>query len=144
MLLVSISAHRPRGGVTEYKRILKVVIGSIVIALFLVGCGSALSGGTYVWIDVPVDGISYPDLQPVNVQGHATGEDGISRIELYVEGELWKSLDDPEMEDDLARFTIEWLPPALGVYTLQAIAYGPDGDASLPDETTLYFGTTPY
>lgn len=125
------------------KRLLKVIFGSILISLILIGCGAEPAVGTYVWIDVPQDGISYADLQPVIVKGHATGESGITRIELYVEGELWRSVEDPEMEDGLAKFAIEWLPPELGVYTLQAIAYGPDDKASQEDQTTLYFGTTP-
>lgn len=124
-------------------RLLKVLFGSILISLVLVGCGSAPIGGTYVWIDVPQDGISFSELQPVIVKGHATGEEGVSRIELYVEGDLWRAVEDPVMDDGLAEFSIEWLPPELGVYTLEAIAYGPDDQASQPDQTTLFFGTTP-
>ena len=124
-------------------RLLKVILGSILLILILVGCGPAPAGATFVWIDVPHNMISYSELQPVIVQGHATGVDGISRIELYVEGDLWRTVEDPELVDGLASFTIEWLPPELGAYTLEAIAYGPDGQASEPDQTTVLFGLTP-
>ena len=125
------------------KRLLKVIFGSILISLILIGCGAEPAAGIYVWIDVPQDGISYAELQPVIVKGHATGSGGISHIDLYVEGEFWRSVDDPEIVDDLAKFEFEWLPPELGVYTLQAIAYGPDDQASQDDQTTIYFGITP-
>lgn len=125
------------------KRLLKVIFGSILISLILIGCGAEPAAGIYVWIDVPQDGISYAELQPVIVKGHATGRGGISRIELIVEGVLWRSVDEPEIVDDLATFEFEWLPPELGAYTLQVIAYGPDDQASQDDQTTLYFGITP-
>jgi hypothetical protein len=125
------------------KKSLVIVFGFILFSLVIAGCGETPPEGLYVWIDVPRDGISYAELQPVIVEGHATGTGGISRIELYVEGDLWRAVDEPEIADDLAKFEIEWLPPSLGVYTLEAIAYDGEGGASEPDRTTIFFGLTP-
>jgi len=116
------------------------LIALFLFTLVITGCDSVLPGGNYVWIDVPRDGHIYPELQPVIVEGHATGPEGITRIELYVDGDLWRGVDEPEMKDDLALFEIEWLPPDLGEYTLQAVAYGPGGEASQYDQTTISFG----
>lgn len=119
---------------------LRYLIPIILIALLITGCNAGSPSRTYVWIDVPRDGLTFPVLQPVKVEGHATGSDGVARIELYVDGELWRGLDDPPVEDDLARFEIEWLPPGLGVYTLQAVAYGESGEASAFDQAVISFG----
>lgn len=122
------------------KKPLIVWTGFLLIVQLLAGCKGALTGGTYVWIDVPRDGISFAELQPVVVEGHATSGDTITRIELYVGEELWRAVDDPVWEDHLARFEIEWLPPGPGLYTLRAIAYGEDGQASEFDEATISIG----
>ena len=119
------------------------MIGIVFISLIISGCGAVTPGGLYVWIDVPQDGVSFAALQPVIVKGHATGRGEITNIELYVEGELWRSVDDPEIVDDLARFEFEWLPPELGAYTLEAIVYDTEGNASQRDQTTIFFGLTP-
>jgi len=111
----------------------------ILFVLLAAGCGGTASG-TYVWIDVPVDGLFYPDIQPVNVEGHATSREGIARVELFVDGELWTTFDDPPVEGDLASFQAEWLPPGPGSYTIHAVAYGPDGAPSEYDETRITLG----
>ena len=121
------------------KNSLKYLLPIMLVAVLISSCGGAASG-TYVWIDVPVDGLSYPDVQPVNVEGHATGRDGISRVELFADGDLWSTIDDPPMNDDLASFQAEWLPPGPGSYTIHAVAYGPDGVPSQYDETHIKLG----
>jgi len=111
----------------------------ILLTLLVSSCGVGASG-TYVWIDVPVDGLSFPDVQPVNVEGHATGREGIARVELFVDGELWITIDDPPTVDTLASFQAEWLPPGPGSYIIHAVAYGSDGAPSEYDETRITLG----
>ena len=79
------------------KKSLKYLLPILLVALLISSCGGTASG-TYVWIDVPVDGLSYPDVQPVKVEGHAAGRDGVARVELFVDGDLWTTIDDPPME----------------------------------------------
>jgi len=112
----------------------------ILLLAVLAGCGAAQSSGTYVWIDVPEDGLSFPDLRPVTISGHTTGSGGVDRVELFVDGELWTSIDDPPMEDNLARFEAEWEPPAPGSYLIHAVAFSPAGDPSPQDQTRITFG----
>jgi hypothetical protein len=121
-------------------RSVRSLIFVLLMTVLLASCGTTSPRGSFVWIDVPLDGHSFPSLQPVNVQGHATGEVGITRIELFVDGELWTTIDDPLVKDDLASFQAEWLPPGLGSYTIHAIAYGPDGAPSEYDEARISFG----
>lgn len=108
-------------------------------SFILAACGPTPASGVYVWIDVPLDGLSFSDLQPINVEGHASGADGIARVEVYVDGELWTAVDDPRAEGSLAKFQTEWLPPGFGTYVIQAIAYAPDGSASQYDEARVSF-----
>ena len=112
----------------------------ILFVLLISGCGGASPSGIYVWIDVPMDGLSFAEVQAVKVKGHAAGQEGIARVELYVDGELWTTIDNPAVEDNLAAFHAEWLPPGTGSYTIHAIAYGPDGAPSEYDETRISFG----
>ena len=76
------------------KKSLIYLLSILLVTLLISSCSSTPSG-TYVWIDVPVDGLSYPDVQPVNVEGHATSGEGIARVELFVDGDLWTTIDDP-------------------------------------------------
>jgi hypothetical protein len=122
------------------KKSLRFLFAIILLPLLITSCNGAAPSGTYVWIDVPVDGLSYPDVQPVNVEGHATGNDSITRVELYVDGDLWSTIEDPPTEDTLANFQAEWLPPGPGSYTIHAIAYGSDGAPSEYDETHIRVG----
>jgi len=121
------------------KKSLKYLLPILLVTLLISSCGGTASG-IYVWIDVPVDGLSYPDVQPVKVKGHAAGRDGVVRIELFVDGDLWTTIDDPPMNEELASFQAEWLPPGPGSYTIHAVAYGPDGAPSEYDETRITLG----
>lgn len=60
---------------------------AILISLLITGCGSAPSDGILVWIDVPMDGLAFPKVQAVNIEGHASGSDGVSHVELYINGD---------------------------------------------------------
>lgn len=121
------------------KKSLIYLLPILLITLLISSCGGT-SGGIYVWIDVPVDGLSYPDVQPVKVEGHATGREGVARVELFVDGDLLTTIDDPPANEDLASFEAEWLPPGPGSYTIHAVAYGPDGVPSEYDETHITLG----
>jgi len=121
------------------KQWFRLLFPLILVSLLIVGC-SASSDGIYVWIDVPLDGLSFPEVQAVNIEGHASGAGGVSQVELYVNGDLWTTIEDPPTEGTLASFQTEWTPPAPGRYTIHAVAYGPDGAASQFDETKISFG----
>ncbi len=93
-----------------------------------------------VWIDVPLDGLAFPDVQAINIEGHAASPGGVSRVEVWINGALLTTVNDPPMEGDLAAFQAEWTPSAPGEYTIQAVAFGADGTSSQPDSARVTFG----
>jgi len=121
------------------KKSLRFLLPIILLTLLVSSCGVS-ADGIYVWIDVPLDGLSFPEVQAVNIEGHASGAGGVSRVELYVNGDLWTMIEDPPANGTLASFQTEWIPPAPGLYTIHAVAYGPDGATSQFDETRISIG----
>jgi hypothetical protein len=115
------------------------VLDLLVLAALLLGACGPTAGGTYVWIDVPLDGLSYPDVQPIQIEGHAAGSNPVTRIEILVNGTRQITLTDLVVEGALASFQSEWAPPAPGAYTLSAVAFSGE-DLSLPDSVHLTFG----
>lgn len=124
------------------KRTRFVLIFCLGLAL-LSACGSgeeAPGGGIFVWIDVPVSGLTVPPGQPVQVEGHAASSSGIDRVEIWVDGALAASISSLPAEGDLARFHFDWTPPGAGEYTIQAISFDSGGAASEPDSTHIFVG----
>ena len=107
------------------------------------GSGETPGGGTFVWIDVPVSGLTVPVGQSVQVEGHAASSSGIGYVEIWVDGALATTISSLSMEGDLARFNFEWTPPSAGEYTIQAISFDSGGIASEPDSTRVFVGEIP-
>jgi hypothetical protein len=121
------------------KRWLKLLCALALGALLLGACAGS-PGGNFVWIDVPLDGLTFPDVQAIKIEGHATGSGGVARVEIWIDGALLTTITDPPVEGVLANFHTEWTPSAPGEYTIQAVAYGSDGSASQPDSARITFG----
>jgi len=115
------------------------VLALVVILLSACGSGTPASR-VYVWIDVPTDGLAFPDIQGIKIVGHATAPDSVASIEVRVNGVLLSTIPNPPMDGTLANFHLEWTPPALGEYTIEAIAFGADGTTSEPDSARVIFG----
>jgi hypothetical protein len=113
-----------------------------LISLLLGSCGGSPASGTSVWIDVPVNGLRFPSLQEIQIEGHATSPGGISRVEVWVNSAVFTTINNPPTEGTLAKFQATWTPVALGEYTIQAVAFGTDGSASQPDSARVIFGAT--
>jgi hypothetical protein len=111
-----------------------------LVTLLLGSCGGAPAGGTSVWLDVPTDGLNFPAVQAIKVEGHASSPGGISRVEVWVNGSVFTTIDNPATEGTLANFHAAWTPTEAGEYTIQAIAYGTDGTASQADSARVTFG----
>lgn len=112
-----------------------------IAVLLLTACNMPVStSGVSVWIDVPLDGLEFPDVQAIKIEGHAASPASISRIEIWINGALQETIKDPLTESDLASFHTAWSPPAPGDYTIQAIAFSADGSASAPDSARVTFG----
>jgi hypothetical protein len=115
--------------------------GLLIAILFLTACSMPIpTSGISVWIDVPLDGLEIPDVQTIKIEGHAASPGSISRIEIWINGALQETINDPPTESDMASFHTAWSPAAPGVYTIQVIAFSADGSASAPDSARVTFG----
>jgi hypothetical protein len=109
--------------------------------LLLSNCSFISSpNGLRVWLDVPVNGLTFPEIQPIQIEGHASSRVGIDRIEISLNGALWQVVNSPVCERNLCSFSLTWQPENLGNYTVSAQAFDMDGQASLPDEAMVNFG----
>lgn len=121
------------------KRLCLLALG----ALFLGACGGAPAGGTFVWIDVPLDGLTFPDVQPIKIEGHATSSGGVARVEIWIDGALLTTINNPPLEGTLARFSYEWMPPGAGEHTIQTLSFSSSGEASEADTSRIFIGGGP-
>ncbi|HNR01499.1 MAG TPA: Ig-like domain-containing protein [Anaerolineaceae bacterium] len=120
----------------------KTVIYAVMTVLILLSsaCGQKAVTGTSVWIDVPVNNLVLAELQPVLIEGHAASPGGISRVDVFIDGSLLTTIQDPAGQDELAGFSAAWTPDQPGTYVIQTVAYGKDGSASEPDNTAITIG----
>jgi hypothetical protein len=95
----------------------------------LVGCTlpSGDGAGPSVWIDRPLNGESVP-LAAVIIQAHASDADGITKIEFLISDSLISSVSTEGAR--LEEASIEWMPPAPGVYTLNVRATDTQGNSN--------------
>lgn len=121
---------------------LKKWMGIFFCLLFLTGCGSAL-GSASIWIDVPLNPISLAEVQPVQIKGHAASEEGIAKVEVWVNGTLIDMIENPPTHNDLAAFETIFTPDGPGEYAIQVVATTPGGQASTPDTAVVIIGEAP-
>ena len=123
-----------------FGRIALLFLALIMTLGLLVGCSPLAPSSVSVWIDVPRDRLALSDIQAINIDGHAASSEGIRRIEVWINGVLLTAFDNPPSVDELASFHIDWTPDTLGEYTIQALAFSPDGTSSEPDSARVVFG----
>ena len=113
----------------------------ISLAGVLTACGSqAPSGGTYVWIDVPLNGITVPEGQPVKLEGHASNPNGTDRIEVFINGQIIHTISNLPTTNNLSAFEYSFMPPQPGEYIIQVVAYASIGEASEMDSARIIVG----
>lgn len=113
----------------------------IALTIALAGCEMPSSvGGTNVWIDVPLDGLSIAEGQSINIEGHASSPQGIARVEIWINGEMTFEVVDPPAMGNLNAFSQTWTPPGPGDYTIQVVAFSGDGSPSEPDVARVRVG----
>ncbi len=120
----------------------KVIFISLLLCLTLLsGCRQTDSEGSVtVWLDVPLNGLIFSELQEINIKGHSEAKDMVKSVEIWVNGELLDVINNPPMQAGLAAFSTKWTPETPGEYTIQAVAMGMDDTASLPDVVRITFG----
>lgn len=122
----------------------KTTIGlAFIIICLLAACGGEIpADGTYAWIDAPVHDVSVPVGQVITIDGHASSIGGVSRIEIWINAELFVSQDNPASKGNLAQFEHIWVPAEPGDYSIQVIAFSSDS-SSAPDTVTVHVGVEP-
>ncbi len=111
----------------------------IITASMVLGCNMPdQANGIYVWIDVPLNGLTIPVEQEINIEGHASTQSSLSKIELWVDGEIYQIFENPPLQGNLTQFASVWLPPGPGDFNIQTIAYSEDGEASQPDNALVH------
>jgi len=123
------------------KNFCKLIILTAV-TLLLGGCSlpSAIEGKNSVWIDVPVNGIRVPEGAALPVEGHAYSVDGVSKVEIWINGEHRFDVHDLSGTDKLYTFSQPWTPPAAGEYTIQVVAFDSSGNTSEADSVRVWVG----
>ena len=113
----------------------------LTLSIFISSCEMpTTAAATSVWIDVPVDGLTISEGQTIPIEGHAASPGGVSKVEIWVNGELQFEVNNPPATDNLASFSQLWTPPGTGEYTIQVLALGGDGTASEPDNARVQVG----
>jgi hypothetical protein len=109
----------------------------LLVAVALSACAESGPAHTQVWIDVPLDGVEV-EAGTVPVQSHAASRDGIARVELWVNGVLYRSDENPTPGEPVIYVIQPWVPTAPGDYSLQVRAYSTAELASPADQVTVH------
>ena len=119
----------------------KIILLVAMLGCMLTACsGDSPAGGTYVWIDVPLDGITVPEGQQVKLEGHASNPNGTDRVEVFINGQIITTLHDLSDANNLSAFEYAFTPPQPGEYIIQVVAYAADGEASETDSARIIVG----
>ncbi|MEJ2757561.1 MAG: Ig-like domain-containing protein [Anaerolineales bacterium] len=102
----------------------------------MIRCGGNATG-TEIWIDAPLNNLTFTDIQPISIEGHASSPAGIEKIEITVNGELVKIINDLPTDGSQAQFQTAYNPTGPGEYTIEAVATSFDNEVSVPDIVTV-------
>ncbi len=99
----------------------------IFAMLLLSACNLSAQGqGPTAWIDQPLDGAHFP-VAPLTITAHASDANGIASIEFYQAENLLATV--PTGDRRLGEASIQWTPPAAGVYIISVSAVDSQGNA---------------
>jgi len=120
-------------------RYLALVLVVLLLAGGLPACGASggPSGPTIV-ITAPTSGAQFEVGEEVNILSSANDPKGVSRVELHVDGELYRTdpNPDPDVERSVAMFQT-WLAEDPGSHTLSVVAVNVDAVESDPWAVTV-------
>jgi len=99
--------------------------------------GASAEAAPRAWIDRPLEGSEFLLGETVAIQWHASGDDGVRRVEVRVNGEILSTADDLDPDLILADGESEWIPADAGEYLIQVVATGPDDAEGSPAENRV-------
>ncbi len=79
-----------------------------------------------VGIDAPANG-AVLQMGPVDIAYHASSTEGVSMVELSIDGSVVSSITSPDANQKVVALRYTWNPPASGSHTLQARAQNKAG-----------------
>jgi len=88
--------------------------------------GSGGGGSLEAGIDAPSNGATLP-MKPVEIAYHATSTDGISAIELSINGEVVSSFASPDSSQKVIALKHTWQPSVSGSHTIRVRAQSTTG-----------------
>ena len=118
----------------------KYLVLVLLFMLLIVGCSGDIEGGTIVWIDVPLNPTTLAEADTVVIVGHASGPEGVSQVEVWVNGMVIETVISLSGSGNLAKFESSFVPTGPGEYVIQVIATGANGEVSAPDEALVIIG----
>jgi hypothetical protein len=113
-----------------------------IICVLLTACSGVSRAGGFgpsAWIDTPGDGSILLIGDEISVQSHSSGPIPIEKIELYVNGQLAQSAENPNTGDELVAVSQSWIAESIGVHFLEIRAIDVNGaiGRSLPVRITV-------
>jgi hypothetical protein len=117
-----------------------------LLGLLIAGCNRPVGGdppasAPRAWIDRPLEGSEFLLGDTIPILWHASGDDGLRRIELRANGDTLDVADaqQGDLDPDLVLVDgeMEWTPAQAGEYLLQVFATGPDDAEGPPAENRV-------
>jgi hypothetical protein len=118
-------------------------VGLVLVALLLVSGMVAcdIGGGAAkptIAITAPTSDAQFEEGEEVNVLSSANDAKGVTRVELYVDGDLYRTDSAPSAEGETSLAMIQtWVAADPGRHTLSVVAYNVDGAESEPWAVTI-------
>ena len=97
----------------------------LLLTTALSGCTETRSASVQVWIDAPLDGAKV-EAGIIQVQSHAVSRSGIGRVEMRINGELYRSDENPTPDERVIYLIQSWIPTETGDYTVEVRAHSAD------------------
>ena len=121
----------------------------VLIISLLAGCGGGITidlGGStspsdtalplQAVIDSPAEGSSFA-MQPLEINYHATSEDGVAAVELSVDGQVLNILTTPDPKVQVTAVKFTWTPTISGSHVVRVRAMSSKGEWSPYAQATI-------
>jgi hypothetical protein len=108
----------------------------LTLALSACHLPKAISGISHAWIDAPLDGMSLP-LAPYTIVFHSSDPQGITQMEVSVNGQVLATLQNPTPGQLLVHLEQVWEPQKPGRYVIGVRARNINGIWTDQDNVTV-------
>ncbi len=112
------------------------VCALLLVVVALSGCDEVVPARAQISIDEPLDGAEV-HTGIVSVRSRAVSGTGVARVELWVNGALYRSDDNPTPDERVIYVVQPWVPTAPGSHVLEVRAYATDDTVSDPARVTV-------